>query len=349
MVTKIHPDLNEVLFINKYTMLHVLDGSGGIQVDFQNYFDWSDKIIFLEKGQYIKFLSDDFVVRKIEFREEDIFHNKDVRVLFKHLVSLGYINFQDCEECQKYLDDTVLLEHKDIVDISSKHWFWQNPFNANSREYHVIFDIKDVVDEEYRNHLSNRQLTEIIGHSHLNPHALFSDKVGITVKDLLRGKRFTEIQKEIAFSNRSFKGIAYDFGYKDPAYFSRVFKKHTGQTPSGFRENTDFETTDAFVQNLFELLDEFHAEHRKIDFYANKMHLSVKAFSRKVRDKLQISIGQLIRQQIIMTAKELLAEDLPVNEVAFKLGFEEANHFSAFFKRYTNTTPSAFQEQKYNH
>jgi len=73
-------------------MLHILDGSGSIQVDFKNYIDWAGKLIFLEKGQYIKFLSEDFIIRKIEFDDDEIFSNEHVRVLFKHLVSLGLRN-----------------------------------------------------------------------------------------------------------------------------------------------------------------------------------------------------------------------------------------------------------------
>ena len=142
MVQKFFPELGKVYFINQYTLLHILSGSGSIQVDFNTYFDWQDKAIYLEKGQYIKFLSDDFVVRKIEFPNKTIFQNKEVRVLFKHLISLGYINFNECDECQKYLSSTVFSENNsEIIDISSKQWFWQNPFQASKEEYQIIFDV----------------------------------------------------------------------------------------------------------------------------------------------------------------------------------------------------------------
>ena len=34
MVSKFNPILNEVYFIEKYTMFHILQGTGGIEVDF---------------------------------------------------------------------------------------------------------------------------------------------------------------------------------------------------------------------------------------------------------------------------------------------------------------------------
>lgn len=346
MVVKFTSKANTIYFINMPTMLHILEGSGTIQVDFKMYFDWQDKIIFLEKGQHIKFSSSNFIVRKIEFKDEVIFSNKNIRVLFKHLVSLGYINFAECIDCQNYLNNSILLQPKDIIDVSSEQWFWQNPFNANLEEYHIIFDIKDVIDREYKNHLTNMQLSALINHNHINPLALFTNKVGITVKNLLGNKRFVEVKKEIAFSAKSVKEIAYDFGYKDPAYFNRLFKQNVGVTPIDFRKEQDVQHHDYFVQELYELLHAFHTKQRSVKFYAQKMHLSEKAFSKKVKDKLQISVGQLIRQQLIVTAKKLLQKDT-VNEVAFRLGFEEPNHFSSFFKHYTNTTPTQFQNKKY--
>ena len=58
-----------------------------------------------------------------------------------------------------------------------------------------------------------------------------------------------------------------------------------------------------------------------------------------------MSVGQLIRTELIRSAKLMLME-LPVKEVAYALGFEEANHFSSFFKKYAGMTPTAFQQKK---
>ncbi len=78
------------------------------------------------------------------------------------------------------------------------------------------------------------------------------------------------------------------------------------------------------------------------------MHLSVKALSRKSREQLNVSLGQLIRAELIKTAKRLLREDATVSEISFQLGFEEPNHFSQFFKHHTGQSPSAYQFQKYH-
>ncbi|WP_236669111.1 helix-turn-helix domain-containing protein [Aquimarina mytili] len=332
-----------------YTLIHILSGKGGIEVDFKNYYDWKDKVIYLEKGQYIKFQSENFVIRKIEFPSQEKFQNSEIRVLFKHLISLGYINLMECDDCQQYLSKTVFSDHTStILDISSKQWFWQNPFHASKDEYQIIFDIKDVIDKEFSNHLSNQELVSFINSKGYNAQTLIRNKIGLSIKDLMGNKRLTESQREIAFTDKSIQEISFDLGYKDPAYFNRVFKNNVGQTPKDFRKNFDYENRDAFTQNIIELLKTHHEHERSLGFYADKMHVSVKTLSKKVKHKMNTSLGQLIRMELIHTAKTMLLEGEPVNVISQRLNFEEPNHFSRFFKHYVGVSPSDFKNKKYN-
>ena len=348
-VEKFTPEINKIYFIESYTLIHILSGNGSIQVDFKNYFNWQEKAIFLEKGQYIKFLSEDFIVRKIEFSNEKKFYNNEVRVLFKHLISLGYIDLLECEDCNTFLSESALTDNSaDIIDISSKQWYWQNPFKANKEEYQVIFDAKDIIDTEYSNNLSSNDLINLINDRGYNAQALIKNKIGLSVKNLMSSKRLQESLKEVAFTDKNIQEVSYDLGFKDDAYFNRVFKNSIGQTPKQFRENFDFKNRDLFSQNILELLQKYHTQERSLAFYANKMNLSIKALSNKVRAKMNTSLGQLIRLELINTAKLMLMEDESVSSIATRLGFEEANHFTSFFKHYSGTTPTDFKLKKYN-
>jgi AraC-like DNA-binding protein len=343
MIKKFTPEINKIYLIQTHTMYHILEGMGNIEVDFNAYHDWDDKLIFLEKGQYIKFTSGNFIVRKIEFESKQVFHSKEVRVLFKHLVSLGYINFDECEDCKTFLNQTAFSENaSDIIDISSNQWYWQNPFHAKKDEYHVIFDVKDIIDENFKSNLTNDQLIKMLGSSRYRAQSIFKSKVGLTVKSLYTLKRLSESKKDIALTDKNINEIAYEYGFVDPAYFNRIFKNSSGLSPSEFRKKINFEERDSFSPKLFELLKNYHAEERSVSFYAESMNLSPKTLSKKVKTQLNTTIGQLIRNEIINSAKLMLLDGWTIKEVAYELAFEEANHFSSFFKKYTNTTPSDY-------
>ena len=345
MDRKIKTEINKVYFIEQYTLVHILEGSGVIQVDFKNYSNWNDKVIYLNKGQYIKFISDDFLVRFIEFPDEIMFKSKDVRVLFKHLVSLGYINFEECEDCRKFLSTTVFdKEVNSLIDVSTNQWYWQNPFQATKDEYQVIFDIKDVIDAEFLNQINTQKLITHFNTSTSDIRHLIKDKLGISIKSLIHKKQLDEDKKQLAFTDKSVKEIAYEQGFKDPGYFNRFFKNKVGQTPKEFRDNFDYEYRDRFSQNILELIKTFHPQEHSLAFYADKMHMSVNTLSKKVSQKMNISLGQLIRNEIILSAQKMLTQNTKVKEIAYLLGFEEPNNFSAFYLKYTGHSPSTFQQ-----
>jgi AraC-like DNA-binding protein len=350
MIKKFLPEINKFYSIQKYTMYLIIEGTGCIEIDFKRYFNWGDKLLFLYKGQYIKFTSENFIIHKIEFEDQQVFHDRKFRVLFNHLVSLSYIYFEQGDDFKNYLNKTVLLNNGiDLIEKSSNKWYSQNPFSANKEEYHVIFDIKDIIDDNYKNNLSNDKLIKLIGHSRYTAHTIFKSKIRRTIKSVFTQKRISESKKEIAFTDKNINEIAYDYGFKDPAYFNRRFKKSSGLSPSEFRKKIKFEERDTFISDLFALLNTYHLTQRSVSFYADSMNLSPKALSKKVKDKLNITIGRLIRNQIIVSAKLMLQEGKRVKDISNDLAFEESSHFSSFFKNYTNQTPSQYTAKYYSY
>lgn len=75
----------------------------------------------------------------------------------------------------------------------------------------------------------------------------FRDRIGYTPQKFLEFKRM-EKAVHILGTGRSVKNTALDVGYSDPYFFSRMFKRYMGASPSSFRlrgaERTSMDHTD---------------------------------------------------------------------------------------------------------
>lgn len=335
MLDIFQPKINERLHFSKHVLIWIRSGNGLIEVDFKTYNDFKNKLIFLSPSQYVKFIFGDFEVVKMEFPDQFVSNSRDFRVLFKHLVSLGYIEFPEGVQpaFTRFFDRNPLR----VLDLSTQQWFWQNPFKADRAEYTIIFDTKEVIDEHFKENLSIEKLIANASHEYYHVAKLFKTRLGLTIKNLAQQKLLLESQKDIAFTDKPIQAVANDLGFKDPAYFNRFFKQQTQHTPLEFRRNFG-EDVDTLIQDLLHLIHTHHKSQHATAFYADQIHLSIKTLSRKVKNKLHMTVGDLVRNELINSAKILLPNHT-IKEVAYELGFEEPHHFSAFFKRYTGMRP----------
>ena len=55
------------------------------------------------------------------------------------------------------------------------------------------------------------------------------------VSSLIRDRSIHEAKRLLAYTALTVAEVGYELGYLDPAYFTRVFRMATGQTPKAFR------------------------------------------------------------------------------------------------------------------
>ncbi|WP_130860485.1 response regulator [Gracilibacillus phocaeensis] len=65
---------------------------------------------------------------------------------------------------------------------------------------------------------------------------LFHEVTGHTFIDYLTEIRIQQAKERLQKHSASLKEISIDIGYKDPNYFSRVFKKHVGMSPKQYQQ-----------------------------------------------------------------------------------------------------------------
>lgn len=345
MISAFHPEVNKIYPFEHYTILWLQGGQSVFQIDFRNYQFTGEKIIFLSPGQYFRLLQGNLDIQKMNLSSKVISANHDTRFLFKHIISLGHIELHNSDQnllssCPASDIDNSMRK---ILQQSIHQWLTQNPFRVSLTELDIIFKLKEIVDATYNKQVSVPQIISALPAPPIQVNALVKYRLNLTINKLLQNKLALEARREVAFTDKTTKEIAYDLGFNDPKYFNRFFKTQTTQTPGEFRDHFGYETTDPFISELLVLIDEHYKVQHSTIFYANAMFMSIKTLAKKTKEKLNATVGELIREKLLAEAKRQLRQDKPVKEIAFDLGFEEANHFTTYFKHYTNITPTDFR------
>lgn len=107
--------------------------------------------------------------------------------------------------------------------------------------------------------------------------------------------------------------------------------------------------TDLFNQ-FCNLLAQHYRDSREVNFYAQKLHLTPKYFSKIIFEAIGVTAGKWIDDFVAVKAKQVLATrpGLSVQEVSSLLGFSEEAGFCRFFKRVTGMTPKEYRRSQYN-
>jgi two-component system response regulator YesN len=101
----------------------------------------------------------------------------------------------------------------------------------------AISRIKQFIVENAHRDISLEMIAEQVN---LNPYyisKMFKDQMGVNYIDFLTDCRMEKAKSLMARPEISLKEIAYEVGYHDPNYFSRVFKKTTGVVPTDYRKS----------------------------------------------------------------------------------------------------------------
>lgn len=93
------------------------------------------------------------------------------------------------------------------------------------------------------------------------------------------------------------------------------------------------------------LVENHFRKEKQVKFYAEKLFKSPKTLSNVFALYNDKSPVQIIQERILMEAKRLLFYTGKASkEIAYELGFEDANHFAKFFKKHTGQTPKDFKK-----
>lgn len=97
---------------------------------------------------------------------------------------------------------------------------------------------------------------------------------------------------------------------------------------------------------LFSLKDNVR-QNRQVKFYAKEQCLSVRYFSRLIKDKTGYGPLEIITKATMKEAVELLADpSLTIKEISYMLNFPSPSFFGRWFKHYQGVTPASYRAER---
>ncbi|SKA48280.1 AraC-type DNA-binding protein [Chitinophaga eiseniae] len=111
-----------------------------------------------------------------------------------------------------------------------------NTFNTNLSKF---IEFKVVVETSLTEQPSINTIAEKLALSTNSLYRIVKEYAGTSPKDYFINRLMAEAQRRLRYSNTSVKELAYELGFNDPDYFSRLFKKSTGKSASEFLPRQD--------------------------------------------------------------------------------------------------------------
>lgn len=245
-----------------YTIFFMEDGTGQYGVDFHAFQISGAGIFFLSPGQVLTVEAE--AMRKgyeINFDREFYCvetHGKEIAcngVLFNNMHRATFIPLEHDELgiFQQLIQQMIqeLREpgqaHRDMLDAYLRMFLIEalrrhdkkaQPATGDKDEGNrLVGDFIALVDQHFRKIHSVAEYAQML---YVSPKSIAKrlKVVGYkTPTELIRDRIVLEAKRDLRFTQKSIKEIAFDLGFEDPAYFTRYFKKSENESPLAYRAN----------------------------------------------------------------------------------------------------------------
>lgn len=158
-------------------------------------------------------------------------------VLFEQL--RHYLNLIVGEFQQADMGHKLMLEWQvSMVLMTLRRQLDERQVQARRRKpgNHMLKGFRALVENNYRQQWNVQRYAGELNTSVSSLNRICNESVGITAKKIIQNRVQLEAKRSLIYTQYPLDQIAYALGFKDPAYFSRYFKKLEGHAPSVYRQ-----------------------------------------------------------------------------------------------------------------
>ncbi len=231
-----------------YQLLYIAAGQGHFFINGQERVVSAGNIIVYLPGQpqeYVYFKDDKTDVYWVHFTGSDvekIIDYYNIR-LSENIIYIGTSPdyqwlfgqiIQEMQLCRPRFEELISLLLRNIFILISRNLIKANRAD-NSLENEVELAMH-YFRENYRSEINVEDYALSRGMSASNFYRVFKQISGSTPLQFILKLRLSNAQNLLENSNLTIAEISNDVGYENPLYFSRLFHKHIGVSPSEYRK-----------------------------------------------------------------------------------------------------------------
>lgn len=111
------------------------------------------------------------------------------------------------------------------------------PDETGQQKRHEQFQhFRELLEQHYKSHWAVEAYADRLGITPPRLNRLSRTMTGKTIGTLIQDRLVLEAQRLLTYTNATATMVAFETGFRDPAYFSRFFKRRTGLSPVEYRK-----------------------------------------------------------------------------------------------------------------
>ena len=250
---------------NYYSMIIVVKGSGILHSDMSDYTFGQNSLLCFSvyqpfsitaqgdfNGILINFHPDFFCIHK---------HGQEVAcngVLFNNIYESPIVNLsrqeldillQLADQLKAEAQDAALAQYEMMVSYLKIFLINASRIKANqgitpvsvmAKEPFILQTLKDAIEEHYKTKHSPGEYAKLLNISVKALNRLSKSVFNKTLSKLIVDRIIIEAKRELYLTSKPVKTIAFELGFDDEFYFSRLFKNNAEVSPRIFRNTVGF-------------------------------------------------------------------------------------------------------------